>query len=121
MSQSSDHGINDSDIAAADVHGLPPAALLAGTLALMTGHAQACCEGQRAAMAKKVIVNLSMLSLHPDASPNFKVIAANLHSLWVRLLKQGAEQSPQPQQALFPADNFDPYRVLWHTTPETLQ
>jgi len=118
MSQSSDHGIDDSDIGAADAHGLPPAALLAGTLALMTGHAQACCEGQRAQMAKKVIANLFMLSRHSNASPNFKAIAANLHPLWVRLLKQGPEQ---PQQGLLPADHLDPHRVLWHTTPETLQ
>jgi hypothetical protein len=118
MSQFPDHSSSDSDSDAADVHRMPPAALLAGTLALMTGHAQACCEGQRAVMAKKVIVHLSMLSSHPDASPNFKAIAANLHALWVRLLKQGPEQS---QQALLPADNSDPHRVLWHTTPETLQ
>jgi hypothetical protein len=121
MSQFPDHGSSDSDSDAADVHGLPPAALLAGTLALMTGHAQACCEGRRAVMAKKVITHLSMLSGHPDASPNFKAIAANLHALWVRLLKQGPEQLQQPPQALSPADNFDPHRVLWHTTPETLQ
>jgi hypothetical protein len=112
---SSDTG-SDSD--AADMPHMPPAALLAGTLALMTGHAQACCEGQRAAMARKVITHLSMLSAHPDASPNFKAIAANLHSLWVRLLKQDPEQ---PQRALPSADHFDPHRVLWHTTPETLQ
>ncbi|MCZ8256860.1 MAG: hypothetical protein O9327_14485 [Polaromonas sp.] len=118
MSQFPDHSSSDGDTAAADMHGLPPAALLAGTLALMTGHAQACCEGQRAVMAKKVITHLSMLAGHPDASPNFKAIAANLHSLWVRLLKQGPEQ---PQQALPSADHFDPHRVLWHTTPETLQ
>ena len=119
MSQFSDHGVDDSDTAAADAQGLPPAeALLAGTLALMTGHAQACCEGQRALLAKKIIANLFMLSRHPAAPPNFRAIAANLHSLWVRLLKQGPEQ---PQQALPSADSFDPHRVLWHTTPETLQ
>jgi hypothetical protein len=68
MSQSSDHGINGSDAGAADAQGLPLAeALLAGTLALMTGHAQACCEGQRALMAKKIIANLFMLSRHPAA------------------------------------------------------
>ncbi|SFU34277.1 hypothetical protein SAMN05216350_101424 [Polaromonas sp. YR568] len=120
MSQSSDHGRSDgdSDVAAADAQGLPPAeALLAGTLALMTGHAQACCEGQRALMAKKIISHLFMLSRHPGAPPNFKAIAANLHPLWVRVL-QGPEQAPQ---ALSPADNSDPHRVLWHTTPETLQ
>jgi hypothetical protein len=80
MSQFTDHGVNDSDTAAADTQGLPPAeALLAGTLALMTGHAQACCEGQRALMAKKIIANLFMLSRHPGAPPNFRAIAANLH------------------------------------------
>ncbi|MBW8720617.1 MAG: hypothetical protein JF626_01515 [Polaromonas sp.] len=124
MSQSSGHGFNDgdhvsdSDIDVVDAHGLPPAALLAGTLALMTGYAQACCEGQRAAMAKKVIAHLSMLSCHPDASPDFKAIAANLRPLWVRLLQPGPEQ---PQQASSLAGNFDTHRVLWHTTPETLQ
>ena len=118
MNQSSDHGINGSDAAAADAQGLPPAeALLAGTLALMTGHAQACCEGQRALMAKKIIANLFMLSRHPGATPPFKAIAANLHPLWVRVL-QGPEQ---PQQAIPSADSFDPHRVLWHTTPEILQ
>ena len=118
MSQFPDHSSSDGDTAAADIHGLPPAALLAGTLALMTGHAQACCEGQRAVMAQKVITHLSMLASHPDASPNFKAIGANLHSLWVRLLKQGPEQ---PQQGHLPADHLDTHRVLWHTTPETLQ
>src|SRR6188474_486809 len=104
MSQFSDHGLNDGDTAATDAQGLPPAeALLAGTLALMTGHAQACCEGQRALMAKKIIANLFMLSRHPGAPPNFKAIAANLHPLWVRVL-QGPEQPPQ---ALLPADNSD--------------
>ena len=119
MSQSSDHGINDSDIAVADVQGMPPAeALLAGTLALMTGHAQACCEGQRALLAKKIITNLFMLSRHPAAPPNFRAIAANLHHLWVRVLQPGSDQ---PQQGLLPADPSDTHRVLWHTTPETLQ
>jgi hypothetical protein len=118
MSQSSDHGINGSDASVADAQGLPPAeALLAGTLALMTGHAQACCEGQRALMARKIIANLFMLSRHPGAPLNFKAIANNLHPLWVRVL-QGPEQPPE---ALLPGDNFDPHRVLWHTTPETLQ
>jgi len=119
MSQFPDYGTDDGGIAAADVQGLPPAqALLAGTLALMTGHAQSCCEGQRALLAKKIIANLFMLSRHPGAPPNFRAIAANLHPLWVRVLQPGLEQ---PQQGLLPADSSDTYRVLWHTTPETLQ
>lgn len=119
MSQFPDHGANDVDATAADVQGLPPAqALLAGTLALMTGHAQACCEGQRALLAQKIIANLFMLSRHPGAPPDFRAIAANLHPLWVRVLQPDPDQPPL---ALLPADNFDPHRVLWHTTPETLQ
>jgi hypothetical protein len=59
-----------------------------------------------------------MLSRHPGAPPDFRAIAANLHPLWVRVLQPGPDQPPL---ALLPADNFDPHRVLWHTTPETLQ
>jgi len=119
MSQFPDQGADDGDIVAADARSLPPPeALLAGTLALMTGHAQACCEGQRAVMAKKIVANLFMLSRHTGAPPNFRAIAANLHPLWVRVLQQGTEQ---PQQGLLPADHSDTHRVLWHTTPETLQ
>ncbi|EJL77994.1 hypothetical protein PMI15_04449 [Polaromonas sp. CF318] len=119
MNQFPDHGASDGDSGAADAQGLPPAqALLAGTLALMTGHAQACCEGQRALLAQKIIANLFMLSRHAGAPPDFRAIAANLHPLWVRVLQPGADQPPQ---VLLPTDNFDPHRVLWHTTPETLQ
>ena len=120
MSQSSDQGISDSDdVASTDAQSLPPPeALLAGTLALMTGHAQACCQGQRALMARKIIANLLMLSRHPSAPPDFRAIAANLHPLWMRLLRANPDQ---PQQGLLPADHSDPHRVLWHTTPETLQ
>src|SRR5215216_616633 len=97
MSQFPDHGV-DSDSAAADAQGLPPAeALLAGTLALMTGHAQACCEGQRALLAQKIIANLLTLSHHPAAPPNFRAIAANLHPLWMRVLQPAPGQ---PQQGL---------------------
>jgi hypothetical protein len=120
MSQFPDHGINDPDIGTADTPGLPTAeALLAGTLALMTGHAQACCEGQRALMAKKIIANLFMLSHHPGAPSSFRAIATNLHVLWVRLMPQGQDS----RQGTAPAEiNDNPtHRVLWHTTPETFQ
>jgi hypothetical protein len=84
----------------------------------MTGHAQACCEGQRALMAKKIIANLFMLSRHPGSAAELQGHCRQPASLWVRLLQPGPEQ---PQQGLLPADNSDTHRVLWHTTPETLQ
>lgn len=120
MSQFPDHGINDPEAGTADSPGLPTAeALLAGTLALMTGHAQACCEGQRTLMAKKIVANLFMLSHHPGAPSSFRAIATNLHGLWVRLLPRGEGQ----EQGDTPAEENDipTHRVLWHTTPETLQ
>ena len=126
-----DHGINDPDVQDDQAHGLPSAeALLAGTLALMTGYAQGCCQGHREMMAKKIVANLSMLTLHPAAAPAFKAMAMNLHGMWSRLVQQlqaSGEAAPAdaPQAAARPvrADTRNPdlHRVLWHTTPETLQ
>ncbi len=36
-------------------------ALLAGTLTLMSGHMQACCDTHREAMGRKIIANLQLL------------------------------------------------------------
>lgn len=129
-----DHGINDPDVQDDQAHGLPSAeALLAGTLALMTGYAQGCCQGHREMMAKKIVSNLSMLTLHPAAAPAFRAMALNLHGMWSRLVQQlqqlqaPGEAAPAdvPQAAARPAmadtPNPDQHRVLWHTTPETLQ
>ncbi len=129
MSQFPDHGINDPDIQSEQEPGLPSAeALLAGTLALMTGHAQGCCDEHRELMARKIIANLFMLSQHPVATPGFKAMAMNLHALWVRLLQQ-IQQRQEPgdahpaaaQAAHGATPHSDPHRVLWHSTPETLQ
>lgn len=120
-----DHGINDPDAQDDQAHGLPNAeALLAGTLALMTGHAQGCCEGHRELMAKKIVSNLFMLTLHPAAAPAFKAMAMHLHGLWVRQvqqLQQTQEQARAHQAAQGETPQSDQHRVLWHTTPETLQ
>lgn len=129
-----DHGINDPDVQDGQASGRPSAeALLAGTLALMTGYAQGCCEGHREMMAKKIVSNLSMLALHPGTAPAFKAMAMNLHGLWSRLLQQleplptpgDAEPAEVPQATARPAPAAipqpDQHRVLWHTTPETLQ
>ena len=132
MNQFPDHGINDPDIGSGEQQRLPTAeALLAGTLALMTGHAQGCCEDHRALMMKKIIANLALLSSHPQASSGFQAMTAKLHAMWVRLLLQPPQPLPEslknhrPAARPAPGDAFHPapapHRVLWHTSPETVQ
>lgn len=88
-------------------YGLPCAeALLAGTMALMTGHAQACCEGQRALMARKVADNLQLLSRHAALSAPFRAMVVNLAQRWA---PPDAADQPLP-----------PHR-LWHRAPGALQ
>ena len=41
-------------------------AVLAGTLALLTGHAQCACAQQRMMMARKIRSNLYLLAQHPS-------------------------------------------------------
>lgn len=64
---------------------LPTAeALLAGTLALMTGCAQSGADaGMRALMAGKVVNNLSRLSEHPDLSAPMQRMLSQLITRWV--------------------------------------
>lgn len=131
MNQFPDHGINDPDIGQSEQSRLPTAeALLAGTLALMTGHAQGCCQNHRTLMTEKIIANLAMLSSHPQASSGFQAVTARLHLMWVRLLQPlqslpqtwksdaSAAWSPRRETA-HPA--APPQRALWHVSPETVQ
>ncbi|MFT3719538.1 hypothetical protein [Pseudorhodoferax sp.] len=91
-------------------YGLPGAeALLAGTLALMTGHAQACCAGQRALMARKVADNLDALARHAGLSAEFRSMAVGLQRRW-------DEQGRGSDHAV-----RLPPSVLWHRPPERLQ
>lgn len=57
-------------------------ALLAGTLALMTGHAQACCDNGRQLMTAKIVANLSLMTEHPALSLQLQVAASNLRKHW---------------------------------------
>ena len=63
---------------------LPPVeALLAGTLALMTGCAQTTGNlGMRTLMAGKVVSNLVRLSKHPDLSPTMRCMLTRLSLRW---------------------------------------
>lgn len=57
-------------------------ALLAGTLALMTGHAQSACTRQRGLMAQKIGTNLCCLAQHPALSANFKAVVERMRAHW---------------------------------------
>ncbi len=61
-------------------------AVLAGTLALMTGYSQALQAeldpGQRLRMGVKVGENLSLLVDHPQLSPGFRQVLLGLMTRW---------------------------------------
>jgi hypothetical protein len=120
MKQIPDHGINDPDIDLEPPAGGLPCAegLLAGTLALLTGHAQACCEDHRSLMAAKAASNLVQLSQHPLMSEGFKTVAWNLHLQWVQRVR-AAQCASKPAPAM--QDGPVHARALWHTTPEVVQ
>jgi hypothetical protein len=75
-------------------YSLPPIeALLAGTLALMTGcaqHSGPLC--QRELMVGKVVSNLSELSRHPALSPSMHVMLGRLNARW--LMELGSAELP---------------------------
>lgn len=112
-------------------------AVLAGTLALMTGHAQSCCDAHRELMAQKVVSNLFILSQHPILSPGFKSMLFNLHGRWIKqaagVLQRdepdpatlrhlaGDSESSNAVQAISAVLELDHQRVLWHKAPETAQ
>ena len=86
-------------------------ALMAGTLALLTGYAQSPPDGaHRSAMAAKVVANLRQLSEHSELSTPMRAMLANLRTRWqVELEQRGAAAQP-----LAPA-------ALWHPAPAGVQ
>lgn len=85
-------------------------ALLAGTLALMTGYAQSAREcPHRSLMARKLVSNLLYLSAHPQLSAPMQTLLANLRTRWQLELENeamAAETASQP---------------LWHPAPAGVQ
>lgn len=78
-------------------------ALLAGTLALMTGCAQGGADaGMRELMAGKVVSNLARLSEHPDLSAPMQRMLGQLITRWVQ---------PVPPEAA----------ATWLAAPHTVQ
>lgn len=101
----------DIEIHADEEYRMPCAeALLACTLALMTGHAQACCDNHRQLTARKITHNLAQLSGHPLLSPQFRSMLWNLRTRWQQQLEQGQARSPAEK---------DPQ--LWHAGTTSVQ
>ena len=128
---------NDSDTVD-DEYTMPCAqAMVAGTLALMTGHARCGCAQHRDMMGSKAAYNLGQLAQHPAMSEGFREVAFKLHTQWVELVH--AERIRQHQPAHLPAQaplqaaadrthlstaemcRAEMSRALWHTTPEVIQ
>jgi hypothetical protein len=85
-------------------------ALLAGTLALMTGHTQACCDAHRDAMAAKIVTHLSTLSADPLLSPEFQTLLWSLRVRWLNLIRPEMFETPSLAQ-----------HTAWHKSPQVMQ
>ena len=131
-----DLSTSDDFDATDDEYTMPCAeAILAGTLALMTGHARCGCATHRDMMATKAAANLASLAQHPVISEEFRTVAFKLHAQWVELIQderisqhQSAQASDYaPIQAAADAaartylSRAEQSRALWHTTPEVIQ
>lgn len=98
-------------------YSLPRAeALLAGTLALMTGYAQACCDSHRDAMGRKIVGNLQMLTQAGLFTPHFRTMLWNLQGRW----EQHSRGSAATAQAAA-MSQAEQRRALWVPAPEAVQ
>jgi hypothetical protein len=91
---------------------LPPVeALMAGTLALLTGYAQSAPDcAHRPLMAAKLVSNLFYLSGHPDLSVPMQTMLANLRTRWqMEVDRQQPSSSPSAPTP------------LWHAAPTGVQ
>lgn len=107
----------DMPNASDEEYSLPCAeALLAGTLALMTGYVQACCDSHREAMGHKIVTNLQLLGQADVLTPHFRTMLRNLQSRWVK--QCGAAPAEPVAAALSVAEQR---RALWLPAPEVVQ
>ncbi|MDA8457010.1 hypothetical protein M4R22_19805 [Acidovorax sp. GBBC 3334] len=119
------HSSRDSDnplLHPADAEpGLPCAeALLAGTLALMTGYAHSERASDREAMGRKIAAHLQSLARMDGLTPHFRAMAGNLQNRWSRRLGLGLAEGPGAEAAAAPG-RAELQRRLWHSAPEALQ
>lgn len=78
-----------------DGYEMPSAdALLAGTLALMTGHAESACDRHKGLMSKKIVSNLFFLAEHPALNPHFRLVVQRMHGHWARIVDPSHSAAP---------------------------
>lgn len=97
-------------------------ALLAGTLALMTGYVQACCDSHREAIGRKIVANLQNLSQLASLTPHFRTMLWNLQARWTQHCNppgQGTAMSPLDEKDAL--NQAEQRRALWHTAPDAMQ
>ena len=94
-------------------------ALLAGTLALMTGYVQACCDSHRDAMGRKIAANLQMLADAQGFTPHFRTVVWSLQTRWAQQAQsQDGNAASAAHMALSAAEQR---RALWLAAPEAMQ
>lgn len=109
-----DIGLNEQG----NYHMLSAEALLAGTLALMTAHAQCSCPkaiSNKDLMMKKIIANLSQLISHAHLTEQFRMTLGNLHKMWTTF--EAAQQSDVNESK---TQQSSSQTVLHHTAPTVL-
>jgi len=94
-------------------------ALLAGTLALMTGHAQACCDGHREAMGRKIAANLQLLADADGFTGHFRTVVWSLQARWALQAQAPDRDAASAANAALSA--AEQRRVLWLAAPEAVQ
>ncbi len=102
----------DETTEATEEYTLPCAeAMLAGTLALMTGYGQSPSNcPNRPLLAAKLVSNLIRLSHNPVFTAPMRVMLANLTTRWQIEVENACAQNAPAQP-----------KVLWHNTPGGLQ
>jgi hypothetical protein len=98
-------------------HELPTVeAVLAGTLALMTGYSQALLAElhpeHRVLMGRKIGNNLALLAEHPQLSTPFKAMLGGLQRRWAQMAGCTAEAAPACHAARCAADATQPSPAL---------
>lgn len=97
-------------------------AVLAGTLALMTGYGQALQAAlgpaQRLDVGRKVVDNLALLSAHPQLSSGFRQVLAGLYRRW-QAMSRCTEEAARESAAVQPGPAGR--GVLMVAAPERMQ